>query len=184
MKLRIFTMMLACCLMAAAVFPAAAEEEVTARSLIERIVVSYAADRIRDEKALSVLSSVDSPLGEKWARIMDLWEAPVPVNDSLPDSAAQTSPRTETVSRIAIIAKRMNALFCMFLSLLLISCYPARRLSSHFRSKGCQGQSRDFQELFSERNSDNCNAPEQTENRILHRYRKSQKDQPDNIRNQ
>ena len=86
MKLRIFTMMLACCLMAAAVFPAAAEEEVTARSLIERIVVSYAADRIRDEKALSVLSSVDSPLGEKWARIMDLWEAPVPVNDSLPDS--------------------------------------------------------------------------------------------------
>ena len=86
MKLRIFTMMLACCLMAAAVFPAAAEEEVTARSLIERIVVSYAADRIRDEKALSVLSSVDSPLGEKWARIMDLCEAPVPVNDSLPDS--------------------------------------------------------------------------------------------------
>ena len=86
MKLRIFTMMLACCLMAAAVFPAAAEEEVTARSLIERIVVSYAADRIRDEKALSVLSSVDSSLGEKWARIMDLWEAPVPVNDSLPDS--------------------------------------------------------------------------------------------------
>ena len=86
MKLRIFAMMLACCLMAASVFPAAAEEEVTARSLIERIVVSYAADRIRDEKALSVLSSVDSPLGEKWARIMDLWEAPIPVNDSLPDS--------------------------------------------------------------------------------------------------
>ena len=86
MKLRIFAMMLACCLMAAAVFPAAAEEEVTARSLIERIVVSYAADRIRDEKALSVLSSVDSSLGEKWARIMDLWEASVPVNDSLPDS--------------------------------------------------------------------------------------------------
>ena len=86
MKLRIFTMMLACCLMAAAVFPAAAEEEVTARSLIERIVVSYAADRIRGEKALSVLSSVDSSLGEKWARIMDLWEAPIPVNDSLPDS--------------------------------------------------------------------------------------------------
>ena len=86
MKLRIFTMMLACCLMAAAVFPAAAEEEVTARSLIERIVVSYAADRIRDEKALSVLSSVDPSLGEKWRRIMDLWEAPAPVNDSLPDS--------------------------------------------------------------------------------------------------
>ena len=86
MKLRIFAMTLACCLIAAVVCPAAAEEEVTARSLIERIVVSYAADRARDEQALSVLNSVDSSLGEKWARIMDLWEASVPVNDSLPDS--------------------------------------------------------------------------------------------------
>ena len=89
MKFRIFAMILVCCLTAAAVCPVAAEEEATARSLIERIAVSYAADRTRDEQALSVLRSVDSALGEKWARIMDLWEAPVTVNDSLPDSLMQ-----------------------------------------------------------------------------------------------
>ena len=83
---RVFAMALVCCLIAAAVCSAAAEEEVTAQSLIERIVVSYAADRTRDEKALSVLYAIDPSLGEKWTRIMDLWEAPVPVNDSLPDS--------------------------------------------------------------------------------------------------
>ena len=86
MKHRALAVMLVCCLIAAAVCPAAAEEEVTPRSLIERIVVSYAADQARDEQALSVLSSVDPSLGEKWRRIMDLWEAPAPVNDSLPDS--------------------------------------------------------------------------------------------------
>ena len=86
MKHRALAVMLVCCLIAAAVCPAAAEEEVTPRSLIERIVVSYAADQTRDEQALSVLSSVDPSLGEKWRRIMDLWEAPAPVNDSLPDS--------------------------------------------------------------------------------------------------
>ena len=85
MKHRAFAVMLVCCLIAAAVCPAAAEEEVTPRSLIERIVVSYAADQARDEQAISVLSSVDSPLGEKWARIMDLWEAPVTISDELPD---------------------------------------------------------------------------------------------------
>ena len=86
MKLRFFAMTLVCSLIAAVVCPAAAEEEVTTRSLIERIVVSFAANQARDEKALSVLNSVDPSLGEKWARIMDLWEAPVPVNDFLPDS--------------------------------------------------------------------------------------------------
>ena len=86
MKHRALAVMLVCCLIAAAVCPVAAEEEVTPRSLIERIVVSYAADQARDEQALSVLSSVDPSLGEKWRRIMDLWEAPAPVNDSLPDS--------------------------------------------------------------------------------------------------
>ena len=86
MNARAFAMMLVCCLIAAAVCPAAAEEAVTTRSLIERIVVSYAADGIRDEEALSVLNSLDPPLGGKWSRIMDLWETPVPVNDSLPDS--------------------------------------------------------------------------------------------------
>lgn len=86
MKHRVFAMMLVCCLIAAVVCPVAAEEEAAPRSLIERIVVSYAAEHTRDEKALSVLNSVDSSLGKKWTRIMDLWEAPVPVNDSLPDS--------------------------------------------------------------------------------------------------
>ena len=86
MKHSAFAMMLVCCLIAAVVCHVAAEEEVSPQSLIERIVVSYAADQVRDEKALSVLNSVDSSLGKKWARIMDLWEAPAPVNDSLPDS--------------------------------------------------------------------------------------------------
>ena len=89
MKHRAFAVMLVCCLIAAAVCPAAAEEEVMPRSLIERIVVSYAADQARDEQAISVLSSVDPVLGEKWGRIMELWEAPAPVNDSLPDSLMQ-----------------------------------------------------------------------------------------------
>lgn len=86
MKRRFFAVMLACCLAAAAIFSAAAGEKMTPRALIERIVVSYAADQARDEEAFTVLNSLDSSLGEKWARIMDLWEAPVPVNDSLPDS--------------------------------------------------------------------------------------------------
>ena len=86
MKLRIFAITLICCLIATVVCPVATEEEVTPQSLIERIVVSYAADQTKDEKALFVLNSVDSSLGEKWARIMDLWEDPVSVNDFLPDS--------------------------------------------------------------------------------------------------
>ena len=86
MKHRVFAMMLVCCLIAAAFCSVAAEEKVTTRSLIERIVVSYAADQTRDEEALSILYSIDSSLGEKWSHIMDLWEAPVLVNDSLPDS--------------------------------------------------------------------------------------------------
>ncbi|MBQ6382740.1 MAG: YdcF family protein [Clostridia bacterium] len=86
MKHRVFAMMLVCSLIAAAFCSVAAEEKVTTRSLIERIVVSYAADQTRDEEALSILYSIDSSLGEKWSHIMDLWEAPVLVNDSLPDS--------------------------------------------------------------------------------------------------
>ncbi len=56
-----------------------------AQSQIERAVVSYAASGTRDGEALSALSSLDPRLGEKWARIMDLWEAPVTVNEELPD---------------------------------------------------------------------------------------------------
>lgn len=67
--------------------PAAAEEETQtpAQSQIERAVVSYAANGTRDDEALSALASLDPSLGEKWTRIMDLWEAPVIVNTELPD---------------------------------------------------------------------------------------------------
>ena len=85
MKRRIFAVMLVFCLSALSC-SVAAGEEATAQSLIERIVVSYAADQTRDAQALSALNAVDSSLGEKWGRIMDLWEAPVTVSDALPDS--------------------------------------------------------------------------------------------------
>ena len=67
--------------------PAAAEEETQtpAQSQIERAVVSCAANGTRDDEALSALASLDPSLGEKWTRIMDLWEAPVTVNTKLPD---------------------------------------------------------------------------------------------------
>ena len=80
-------MLLILCLTAALAMPAAADEAVqpSARSLIERIVVSYAANGVRDEQALSDLAALDPSLGEKWTRVMDLWAAPVTVNDALPD---------------------------------------------------------------------------------------------------
>ena len=66
---------------------AVAEEktQAPAQSLIERIVVSHAADGTRDEQALSALAALDPSLAEKWTRIMDLWEAPVTVHPELPD---------------------------------------------------------------------------------------------------
>ena len=74
-------------LVSAVMLPAAAEEETQtpAQSQIERAVVSYAANGTRDDEALSALASLDPSLGEKWTRIMDLWEAPVTVNTKLPD---------------------------------------------------------------------------------------------------
>lgn len=86
MKHRRLMIILALCL-AAVLLPAAAEEA-PARDLIERVVVSHAADGTRDEAALSALAALDPPLGEKWTRIMDLWEAPVTVTDTLPDGLA------------------------------------------------------------------------------------------------
>jgi len=67
--------------------PGAAEEktQTPAQSQIERTVVSYAANGTRDDEALSALASLDPSLGEKWTRIMDLWEAPITVNTELPD---------------------------------------------------------------------------------------------------
>ncbi len=87
MKFILRTLMIMFCLIGAAVIPAAAEEAVQAPSqaMIERLVVSYAADGTTDEQALSALASLDPSLGEKWSHIMDLWKTPVAVNDSLPD---------------------------------------------------------------------------------------------------
>ncbi len=78
------------CFLAVCLFPAAAEEDMkAAQSQIERIAVSYARDGVRDTAALEALSGLDPALGEKWTRIMDLWEAPVTVLDALPDGLPQ-----------------------------------------------------------------------------------------------
>ena len=64
---------------------AKAEEAPSARPLIERLVVSYAANGERNDPALAALTALDPVQGGQWTRIMDLWEAPVTVNDALPD---------------------------------------------------------------------------------------------------
>ena len=88
MKLNRLAMILVICIAVAAVIPAVTGEETQAliQSQIERAVVSYAAAGTRDEQALSALASLDPSLGEKWTRIMDLWNAPVSVNEQLPDN--------------------------------------------------------------------------------------------------
>ena len=87
MKKTLIFVILVLCMAVAAVFPAMAEEASTsaAQPLIERAVVSFAANGARDGEALSAISAIDPSLGEKWTRIMDLWEAPVTVNAELPD---------------------------------------------------------------------------------------------------
>ncbi|MBR6954602.1 MAG: YdcF family protein [Clostridia bacterium] len=82
MKLGRTTLVLLLCLAVALAVPAAAEE---AQSRIERAVVTYAAEGTRDRQALAGLAALDPALGEKWTRIMDLWETPVVVRDALPD---------------------------------------------------------------------------------------------------
>ncbi|MBQ8073221.1 MAG: YdcF family protein [Clostridia bacterium] len=87
MKRKWLAGVLAVCMMALGTGFAAAGEEKQgpAQALIERIVVSYAAEQTRDEAALDALKAQDPALGEKWTRIMDLWETPVTVNDALPE---------------------------------------------------------------------------------------------------
>ena len=60
-------------------------EESEPQALIESLVVGYAAYGERDGQALEALTAADPALGERWTRIMDLWEAPVTVNASLPE---------------------------------------------------------------------------------------------------
>ncbi len=87
MKFDLIALILVFCLVFLTALPVTAEDEPKsqAQSQIERAVVSYAATGTRDEQALSGLISLNPDLGEKWSRIMDLWEAPVSVNEELPD---------------------------------------------------------------------------------------------------
>ena len=82
MKAGLIALILAFCIVITMIFPAMAEE--ASQSQIERAVVSYAASGTRDEQALAALAAIDPALGEKWARIMDLWETEVTVNETLP----------------------------------------------------------------------------------------------------
>lgn len=88
MNIFLKTLLLLLIMAVRAFFPAGVGtgQEAAAQSQIVRAVVSYAVTGVRDNQTLSALSAIDPALGEKWTRIMDLWEAPVTVNDVLPDS--------------------------------------------------------------------------------------------------
>ena len=80
-------LILVLCLTVGVMLPVRAEGEpkTPAQRMIERIVVSYAASGEKDGAAMAELRSLDPELGEKWTRIMALWETPVTVNTALPD---------------------------------------------------------------------------------------------------
>ena len=61
------------------------EDKTPEASLIEQLVVNYAAYGERDAQAMAALSAENPVLAEKWAEILDLWESPVMVYDELPD---------------------------------------------------------------------------------------------------
>ena len=65
--------------------PGLSEETSDTQSLVERLVISYAAYGERDTEAMSALAAADARLADRWTRVMDLWEAPVAVNTALPD---------------------------------------------------------------------------------------------------
>lgn len=81
-----------------ACLPVSAEEAASPQEMIERMVVSYAAYNERDAEALEELKAADPVLGGKWERIMDLWEAPVTVNNELPD----TLPEDDTLCLVVL----------------------------------------------------------------------------------
>ena len=87
MKIRPAVFLLVFCVAVMGIFSAPAGEASTeaARFQIERAVVSFGADGKRNEEALAELAALDPALGEKWTRVMDLWETPVTVNAELPD---------------------------------------------------------------------------------------------------
>ena len=65
------------------------EEKDGPQALIESLVVGYAAYGERDVQALEELTAADPALGDRWTRVMDLWEAPVSVNGALPEGLPQ-----------------------------------------------------------------------------------------------
>ena len=78
--------------------PVQAEDAVPSQALIEKLAVAYAAYGEKDEQALAELSAADPALAENWSRIMDLWEAPVTVNEKLPD----TLPEDDTLCLVVL----------------------------------------------------------------------------------
>ena len=86
MKFNVVLYIFALCVAVALVPVAFAEAQPqTAQQCIEQLVVSYAVYGERDGETLEKLYALDTALGEKWERIMALWESPVSVNDALPD---------------------------------------------------------------------------------------------------
>lgn len=77
---------------------AEAEEKSSVQAIIERLVISYAAFGERDPQALEELAALDPVSKDQWARIMDLWEAPVTVHTALPDGL----PQDDTLCLVAL----------------------------------------------------------------------------------
>lgn len=70
----------------------------SARELVKRLVISYAAYGERDGEALQELAALDPAASDQWTRIMALWETPVTVRESLPEDL----PRDDTLCLIAL----------------------------------------------------------------------------------
>ena len=103
MKLRNTILCIACAaiLLMCASLPGLAEAEQdrsAEQALIERIVINYAANGVRDDEALAELNVRAPEKGGKWARIMDLWQAPVNVLNALPDGL----PEDDTLCLVAL----------------------------------------------------------------------------------
>ena len=77
---------------------ARAEEMPPTQAIIERLVVSYAANGERDARALEALSAADPALAEKWDRILTLWETPPAVRTQLPDDL----PRDDSLCLVVL----------------------------------------------------------------------------------
>ena len=95
--IRIGCFMIAIMMLAFACLSGFAEAS-TVQDLVERLVISHAAYGKRDDEALSALAATNPQMSDRWTRIMDLWEAPVTVNDVLPDDL----PQDDTLCLVAL----------------------------------------------------------------------------------